>query len=354
MEIARRLVAAGDTVEWFTAAFPQAPPDEAIEGVRLVRVGRQWTVHWHAFRRYRRRIRQDFDAVIDEVNTFPFFTPLWAGIPVFMLIHQLAREVWWYESRFPLSLVGFALEPLYLRLYTRVKTFTISQSTKSDLLRLGLKGPITILPIGVETITAPAARKTTTPTFLYVGRLAASKRIKDIVQAFALFHRNVGFAALWLIGNGPRAYEEELRELARRLGVFSDVHILGRVSTAEKHRRMAEAHMLLMTSVREGWGLAVTEANACGTPAVVYDVGGLRDAVQHEVTGLVVPPRPSELATAMLRLWTDTVLYDKLRAEALRRSSLLSFDTSATILRDAIASSLPDRPALEGFPSRLT
>ena len=49
---------------------------------------------------------------------------------------------------------------------------------------------------------------------------------------------------------------------------------------------MAEAHVLLMTSVREGWGLVVTEANACGTPAVVYNVPGLRDSVRNEETGL--------------------------------------------------------------------
>src|SRR6202022_3092021 len=105
----------GDAVEWFGSSFPGAPAAETIDGVHIVRAGRQWTVHWSAFRRYRSRLSQSFDIVVDEVNTIPFFTPIWANVPTVMLIHQLAREVWWYESKFPLNVIGFLAEPLYLR-----------------------------------------------------------------------------------------------------------------------------------------------------------------------------------------------------------------------------------------------
>ena len=306
----------------------------------------------HAYLRYRKRIRKDFDVVIDEVNTIPFFTPLWAGIPSFVLIHQLAREVWWYESSWPLSLFGYVAEPIYLRCYRTAPTFTISQSTKTDLRRLGFNGPITILPIGVEVVSRPPSAKADLPTFLYVGRLAPSKRIKDIIEAFGIFRRHVSPAMLWLIGEGPKSYQRELYELTARLGLSSDVNFLGRVSRADKHQRMAEAQVLLMTSVREGWGLVVTEANAVGTPAIVYDVGGLRDAVQHEVTGLVVAPKPAELAKAMLRLAQDPALYRQLSTEAIRTSALMSFDTSAALLRNTISSFLACREAKERPPAR--
>ena len=123
-EVAKRLVAGGHEVEWFSASFPGAEPEEDLDGIRVIRAGRQWTVHLYAFRRYFRQLRPSFDLVIDEVNTVPFFTPLWADVPVFMLIYQLAREVWWYESHFPISLFGFVLEPFYLRLYKRIPVFT--------------------------------------------------------------------------------------------------------------------------------------------------------------------------------------------------------------------------------------
>src|SRR5438552_13117190 len=97
------MVINGNQVEWFTASFPGAVAEEIVDGVRVVRAGRQWTVHFRAIQHYRGRLRGHFDAVIDQINTVPFFTPLWADVPTFAMIWQLAREVWWYESRFPLN-----------------------------------------------------------------------------------------------------------------------------------------------------------------------------------------------------------------------------------------------------------
>jgi glycosyltransferase involved in cell wall biosynthesis len=319
----------GHTVEWFSASFPGAAAEENLDGIRLVRAGRQWTVHWRAFQRYRGRLRGRFDVVIDEVNTMPFFTPLWAGIPTFMLIFQLAREVWWYESRFPINAVGFAVEPLYLQGYRHTPVFTISRSTEGDLRGLGFKSPITIVPIGIEKVDGSSQPKADTPTFLYVGRLAPSKRIGHMVQALAHFRKATGTGTLRLVGSGSEQYQQSLAQLALRLNVADSVVFLGQVSSQEKYRLMAEAHVLLMTSVREGWGLVVTEASACGTPAIVYDVPGLRDSVRNEQTGLVVLPRPEHLTRAMIRLTADTLLYSRLAEEARRWSKTFSFDEAA-------------------------
>jgi glycosyltransferase involved in cell wall biosynthesis len=95
---------------------------------------------------------------------------------------------------------------------------------------------------------------------------------------------------------------------------------------------MAQAHALLLTSVREGWGLVVTEANACGTPAIVYDVPGLRDSVRHELTGLIVAPQPLSLFQAMIRVTTDPGFYSRLAAEGKRWSRTFSFDDAASLV----------------------
>ena len=93
----------------------------------------------------------------------------------------------------------------------------------------------------------------------------------------------------------------------------------------------------MVTSVREGWGLVVSEANAVGTPAIVYDVSGLRDSVRNELTGLIVPPRPRSMAEAMLRLTEDPQLYERLAVEGRRWSSTLSFDATASQFREVLA-----------------
>jgi len=335
-EIARRLVADSHFVEWFASSFPGAEATEDMDGVRIVRAGRQWTVHWAAFRHYRGRLRGRFDVVIDQVNTIPFFTPLWADVPSFMFIHQLAREVWWYESRFPVNAIGYLLEPLFLRLYRRTPAFTESHSTQQDLLRLGFSAAITIVPPGLESAVTFSGAKCDIPTFLYVGRIAPSKRIEHILLAFEQFRVSAGTGQLWLVGTGNPSYRRALQALVDRKGLSSVVRFWGKLPTLEKHRLMTEAHLLLMASVREGWGLVVTEANALGTPAIVYDVPGLRDAVRNRETGLVVHPSPEKLAEAMLELWRDPAMYQLVGKRAQQWSRTFSFDDAAKIIFERI------------------
>jgi glycosyltransferase involved in cell wall biosynthesis len=347
-EVARRLVRQGDTVEWFAGSFPGAPSEEMLDGVRIVRSGRPWTVHWRAFRRYHAKLAEDFDMVVDEVNAIPFFTPLWAKkVPVVIFIHQLIREIWWYEARFPLSVIGFLTEPLYLRCYRNVPVLTGSESTREDLRRLGFRGSITMIPYGRESITDLLVTKPEEPHFLYVGRLVPSKRVEDVINAFAIFCESGEPAELCLLGSGAVPYVEELRNLVDRLGLAKLVRFVGHVSIETKHQEMAAAHMLLMTSAREGWGLVVTEANAFGTPAVAYDVPGLRDSIHHHETGLLVPPSPRLLAEAMSRLWQDRALYKQLSDGAVAWSDAFSFDQTTRAFRAGLASMISKRSRLE-------
>lgn len=106
-------------------------------------------------------------------------------------------------------------------------------------------------------------------------------------------------AVLWVIGTGPM--EDELR-----LSAPEGVQFLGKISESEKMERLARAHVLILTSVREGWGLVVTEAAAVGTPTVAYDVAGLADSVRAS-NGLLAAPNPEQLSSVLREfLGTDT------------------------------------------------
>jgi glycosyltransferase involved in cell wall biosynthesis len=343
-------VAQGHGVEWFSASFRGAPRQEVMDGVQIVRRGRQFTVHLHAYRRYRKTLSDQFDAVIDEVNTMPFFTPVWSTIPAFMLIHQLAREVWWYETRFPLSLAGFVAESFYLKPYRKIPVLALSPSTERDLVRLGFTGPITVVPPGLNAVdTSQPTAKEERPTLLYVGRLAPSKRVRDIVRAFALFKDRVPSAQLWLVGTGSPSYVAKLKRTIARLRLSRDVRLWGWIPESAKRELMQRAHVLAMASVREGWGLSVLEANACGTPAVVYDVRGLRDSVHQGRTGLLVEANPYALADALAKLWNDQALYHRLTAEAKAESANYSWDHSTDIFAAAIRRGLANNERLAGM-----
>jgi glycosyltransferase involved in cell wall biosynthesis len=123
------------------------------------------------------------------------------------------------------------------------------------------------------------------------------KRPNHAIDAFRLVQRAVPGARLWIIGTGP-----DERRVRRRAG--DGVEVLGAVSREERDERMARAHALVATSVREGWGLVVSEAAAVGTPAIGYRVPGLVDSI-GATGGVLVAPNVGALAAAMHRIALD-------------------------------------------------
>jgi len=345
-EIARRWVAWGHQVTLFCASYQGAPPEDVLDGVRVVRRGRQQTVHWEAYRHYRTHLESHCDILIEEVNTLPFFTPLYAREPVLMYTNQLAREVWRYEAPFPLSALGYMTEPLYLQVYRHTPVMTISQSTQNDLRGLGLSGPYFVLPMSVDA-TPPAALPSMTTkerhlTLVFVGRVVPSKRVDHIVRALGLVRRSgLAQARLWIVGSWDEKYRRALDRLIADLGLEGHVTFFGHVDAALKEQLMARAHVFVMTSVREGWGLVVTEANALGTPAAVYNVPGLRDSTRDGQTGLVCRRNtPSALAQAILSLHAQPLLYARLREQAWVSVKELSWDRTARAAWAAVESCL--------------
>jgi glycosyltransferase involved in cell wall biosynthesis len=86
---------------------------------------------------------------------------------------------------------------------------------------------------------------------------------------------------------------------------------------------------IITKSAKEGWGLIVTEANSQGTPAVVYDVDGLRDSVKHLKSGIISKDGdPAALGTALCDLLDDPKLYEELRENAWEWSKEFTFENS--------------------------
>lgn len=340
-EIARRWVRWGHQVTLFTASYPHACEEEWLDGVHVIRRGRQGTVHWEAYRYYP-RLRGRYDLIIDEVNTIPFLTPLYAREPVVMYSNQLARDVWRYEAPFPLSAVGYVAEPLYLQAYRRTPIMTISQSTENDLRGLGLGGPYHIIPMSVDTkapdALPPITAKESQLTLIFVGRVVPSKRVDHIVRALGVLRRaGQRDARLWIVGSWDDTYRRELDRRIAGLRLADHVTFWGKVDTETKEQLLARAHLFVMTSVREGWGLVVTEANILGTPAVVYDVPGLRDSTVDEETGLVCKHNtPEMLARAIMRLHRDPALYTRLRDAAWTCAKRLNWDATARVAWSAV------------------
>lgn len=339
-EIAKRLVAAGHEVIFVTGGCTGAPAEETVDGYRVIRLGNRWSVYWRAYRYYKKHLQSWADLVIDEINTVPFLCKLYVKEPNIILAFQLCRQIWFYQLFFPLNLIGYLLEPIYLWLLHDRFVLTESESTKADLQRYGFAAEkIFVFPIGLENtpITAAefdAAVKEPQPTILYFGSMRRMKRPHQIVEAFRLAKQQLPGLRLWLAGGGEQKYIDAMLKQGQQFLASGELTYFGRVDQAKKLELMRRAQLIAAASVKEGWGIVITEAASQGTPAVVYDADGLRDSCVDRVTGRVAANgSPRALAAAILAVLQNKELYVRLRRNAWQRSADYTYDRAADIFK---------------------
>jgi glycosyltransferase involved in cell wall biosynthesis len=326
-EVLRRWAARGHQITWFSSAVPGAPARERDEGIEYVRAGGRFTVYREAARWYRDEgHRNRYDLVIDEVNTRPFACHRWVGdVPVVALAHQVAKEVWFAELPLPAAALGrYLLEPRWLRELRHVPTLTISASSRGSLLEAGVQR-VVVVPAGAEATPGADLAKEDRPTAMFIGRLTANKRPDHAAAAVALARRRLPDLRLWMVGDGP---------LRGALDGYEGLTLWGRVTERRKQELLGRAHVLVITSVREGWGLVVDEAAHAGTPTIGYDTAGLRDSIAA-AGGRLVEPRPEALAEALVQELTP--LTDGTACPLPRRGGgAVSWDTVADAVMAAI------------------
>ena len=334
-EIAKRLVAKGHEFTLFAAAFSGCKKEEIVDGVRIVRGGGQYSVYWQAFRHYKKHFQGKFDVVIDQINTIPFFTPFFVKEKKFSLVHQLCREVWFYEKALPVAIVGYLLEPIWLRLYRNVPAIAVSNSTKQDLKDRGFKS-VSVISEGINFRPLDKIPEKEPNTFIFVARLKKAKRPDHAIRAVALAKEKIPKIRLWVVGSGEKRYVKHLKALAMENNLGNSVKFCGRVSQKKRNELMGKAQAILVTSVREGWGLIVTEANACGTPAIGYNVHGLKDSIKDGKTGLLTEEKPEAMANVIIRILDNKKIRQKLSKNSLKDSKKFEWITASTQFIKAI------------------
>src|SRR5678816_833982 len=154
------------------------------------------------------------------------------------------------------------------------------------------------------------------------------KGVDVLLDAFAALRRKLPDAQLWIVGDGP--HKAALEERAAKLGLADAATFFGFVPSAEKVARLSAAHVAVCPSPKEGWGLTVVEANACGTAVVASRSPGLVDSVRDGETGLLVPHGDvPALADALARVLTDAQLRESLETKGLAWSQTFTWDRCA-------------------------
>lgn len=328
---------------------PGQPEFEIIDGVTYIRYGNAFTVILGAMKFYcinHKRI----DFVIDQCNTHRFFTPFWVerGKRIFY-IHQLTKEIWDYSAKFPLNKLGKWSEEWMLRLNRNDAVITVSNSTRQELIERGYQAEkIKIIHNGVSFEPWKKEKwydKEQDPTFIYAGRYSPYKGIDVSIRAFVELKKRNPKVKLWIIGKKDQRYLNKfILPICEKYGLQwvdiqkdkdgneteqqqGDIISWGYVSENKKLELLSRAWALLFPSIREGWGIPVTEAGCVGTPCIVFNSHGISEAIDEGKAGYLCEQNSVEgLLEQMSLVISNKTLYSDKREKAYQYSSQFIWD----------------------------
>jgi glycosyltransferase involved in cell wall biosynthesis len=346
-EIFGRLAGQGHRVRLVCSGWTGAPERTTIDGISVQRAGGRNSFALRGRSAVRRAIRAERpDILVEDINKLPLFLTLGHRLPFCAIVPHLFGGTAFDEASWPIAATVWAAErPLPLA-YRRAGFHAISESTRDDLITRGVPADrVRVIHPGVDSKLfrpVPAVPRSTTPSFLYVGRLKRYKGIGLAIQALALARRRRPDLRLDIAGTGD--YRSELERLAASLELDRAVVFHGFVSEERKIDLMRGTWINIFPSPKEGWGITVIEAAACGTPSVASDSPGLRDSVRHGETGFLVPHGDVEgLAARMIELADSPPLVARLGERARRFAESLTWERTAAAterhLRDIIEGS---------------
>lgn len=343
-EHAKAWIKKGHKVTLFTSYFPGAKEVEYIDRVKIIRAGNAiLTVQLKAFIWYLFKSKEKFDVVIDEFHGLPFFTPLYVRAKKLAWIHEIAGNVWKFNSLpFPFNSLVANLapvcEPLIFKLfYKKTKFVTFADSIKNELIDICIpEKNITIINHGVNILNPKKISKNKMFTISYLGVLTQDKGIEDAIDAINLLNK-IQKIQFWIIGQGEGSYTKFLKSKVEALGLDKVTKFWGFVNEQKKFKLLKKASVLIHPSIREGWGLVVIEAGLMGTPTIGYNVSGLRDSIIDMETGLLCKyNNPKNLSENIFKLYQDKKLYKKLSQNSIKWSKNFSWGKSTCQSLDII------------------
>jgi glycosyltransferase involved in cell wall biosynthesis len=311
--VAERLAARGHEILMLVSGFPRCAPETTLRGVRIRRHGTWWNANWVLQREAKRECASGrWDIVFEDVNKIPFFTPLVVRQPVAVLVPHLFGATIFRETNPLFGAYLWLMERPIPLVYRKSFMLPVSESTRADLIRRGIHPEhAVVVHNGLDferyQLASPPPRNPH-PTLVHIGRLMRYKSADVAVRALAHVRRALPQARLVMAGDGPD--RARLERLAARLGLADAVEFRGFVSHADKVDLLWRSHVLLNASPKEGWGLTVLEANACGVPVVASRRPGLVDSVRDRDTGILVPyGDAAAFGAAALELLSDPALH---------------------------------------------
>ena len=334
--VARLWAEAGIEVLIRTSWAQGHPNFDRRDGYEVVRKGGRYAVFPRTAlaevrQRYGRR-----DGLVEIWNGMPFFSPLWASGPRVVVMHHVHADMWRMVLPPRLASLGDTVERRVAPfIYRDSQMVTLSESSRREMLEIGFADDhISVVPPGVDPKFTPGGPKTPHPSIVAVGRQAPVKRFDRLIRATVRAREQAPDLTLTLVGTGPLRHE--LQELTASLGADDAVHFAGRIDDDALLELYRSSWAVASSSVREGWGMTLTEAAACGTPTVATRIPGHVDAVAEGVSGLLADD-DDQLTAHLVAIATDPALRARLSAGALAHAERFTWEATATRILGALA-----------------
>ncbi len=344
-EIFGRLASRGHDVSLLVSGWVGSPPEDVVDGMRVVRRGSRYTFPLHVLDGFR-AVTADhvpFDVLVEDINKLPLFTPFWAKMPVVGLVPHLFGSTAFQQESLPVAATVWAAERLMPAAYRGRDFVVISDSTASDLEGRGFpRDRIHVSYPGIDhSVFTPAAApdRASGPTITYVGRLRRYKGVDLVLKAVAGLRAEGIDVSFVVVGQGDD--KARLERVAAELELGNRVAFRGFVSEEEKVRILRSAWVNVYPSPKEGWGITNVEAAACGTPSVASDSPGLRESVLDGQTGFLVPhDRVDAWTVALRRLIEDKDLRTRMGARAVEHAGRFTWEATTEGLEDILRMSV--------------
>ncbi len=343
-EVAKLWAAAGVEVTMRTSAAVGMPPDTVRDGYRVIRRAGRYAVFPRAAAAELAGRAGPRDVLVEIWNGMPFLSPLWNRGPSVVLLHHVHAEMWHMTLGERLGSLGALFESRVApAFYRRCAIATLSASSKQELVDdLGFDpARVAVVHPGIDPRYSPGGPESPEPLVMAVGRLAPVKRYDRLIQAAHRARAQVPGLRLDIVGEG---YERpRIEAVIAELDAGDWVTLRGWISEEDKIDLMRRAWLIASASAREGWGMTLTEAAACGTPAVATRIAGHADAVQEGMSGLLTGADPVALGDGIARVLGDDGLRARLSAGATAWAAQLTWSATASQLMRVVSDEVSRR-----------
>lgn len=349
-EVYAPLVRQGHEVVLYSCAFPGCTRTDTIDGIQVYRLGNDYTFSFLCTLKLMRWVKKHkSDVVVEDLNKLPFYSPLVYRGPLVIQMHHLWRKSIFRETNFPMALFIWLSEEMIRFAYRKCRFSVVSDSTRKELVAMGIPNKqIEVIYNGADLSAYVPSDAPKKPYMIWVGRIQKYKGPIDACQVLERLMDEFPKLDLVIVGDGP--FMPEVRQYIIDHNLQRRVRLTGFIPTEEKIQLLQEASLHLQSSYKEGWGLSVIEANACGCPVVANNTTGLCDSVIDEKTGLLYDYCDlDQAAQKVSRILSDSALSATLKENGLARAAEFSWQRNAEEMLACLEQTID--PLLNGEPS---